>query len=169
MGKTIIKKIVKITDILKVKDSLQKYWLYFIPGQSKVQNWFCNGLGHITILTRDKKQWYLIDPQPHRLKFEPLPFEIDENVPLELKKLINTNTCVFLLIDNKQIKQIKYKWWYFLLPRFVSCVAIVEYILGVKLKGATPWGVAKHLKKNFDVGKLKDPIKEVSFLPFLRE
>lgn len=152
-----------------VKKNYQNYWLYFLPGDCKLQNWFCNNFGHIVILTCDKNQWYLIDPQPQRLKFEPLPFNIEKNVPRELMKLRRARTCIYLLIDNKQIKHLKYKWWHFLLPRFASCVSIVEYILGVKLKGVTPWGVAKHLKKNFDSGKLKEPIKEISFLPFLKE
>lgn len=155
--------IVKVLDILNVKDIYQQYWLYFVPGQSKIQNWFCKGYGHIAILTCDESQWYLIDPQPHRLKFEALPFKKTKNFPLELALFYKAKVCIKLTIDQKKIKRISYKWWYLFVPRFVSCVSIIQYILGIKLKGMTPYGVIKYLKI-FDWKKSNGAIKKIEFI-----
>jgi len=155
-------RIVKIS-ILEKKDSLRKYWLFIIPGQSKVQNWFCKGYGHIAVLTCDEDNWYLIDPQPAKLKFSILPFKKDSNLPIELAKFYNAKACIYLLIDSTKITRITYRWWHFFIPKFIGCVSLINYILGVKLKGMTPLGVVKHLKK-LDYGKLKDPIKNIKFL-----
>lgn len=154
-----------------VDNILREYWLYFVPGQGKIQNWFCKGFGHIAILTHDKDYWFIIDPQPSQLKIELWPFKKSNNkdFPLILSKIYKSKTCIKLTIDQKEIKSVIYKWWYLFMPRFVSCVSIIEYILGIKLKGVTPRGVAKHLKINFDAGKVKNPIKQISFLPILKE
>jgi len=159
----VTEKIIKISDISNVKNYFQNYWLFIIPSQSKILNWFCKGYGHIGVLTCDNKFWYLIDPQPSRLKINFLPFRKDDNFPIELAKFYNAKVCINLIIDIKQLKKTIYKWWHFFIPKFISCVSIVNYILGIKLKGMTPLGVAKYLKY-FECGKLTDQIKEVKFL-----
>jgi len=159
---------VKISEIPHVKNSFQEYWLYFVKGQSKIQNWFCRGHGHIAILTKDKNQWYIIDPWPTHLKFEPLPFDIDRDLPFELIDFFNAKECIYMKINPKKIKKIKYKWWHFFIPRLISCVSIVQYILGTKLKGATPYGVVKNLRKNRKKFE-KNEVEKINFLPNFKE
>lgn len=161
--KEIDKEIVKISDLFVVKNSLQEYWLYFIEGDSKVQNWFCKGCGHIVILTRDEIKWDLINPWPTQLKINLLPFEIDELLPHKLINCLNAKACVHLVVKPKEAKESHYKWWHFFLPRFVSCVSIVQYILGIKVKGKTPLGFLKMLKK-LQVKGFTKPIQKLEFI-----
>ena len=165
MAKGCKEKIVKINDIFNVKKSLQKYWLYIVPGQSKVQNWFCKGCGHIAILTHDQRSWYLIDPQPAKLKIQVLPFEVSDDFPAPLAVFLKAKYCIELTIKIDEIIQPQYRWWYLFIPRFVSCVSIVSYLVGIKLKGITPLGAIKYLKK-LNFGKVKDAIKDIKFIDF---
>lgn len=155
--------IVKFSDIFSVNKSSCEYWLYFIKGDSKVQNWFCKDYGHIVILTRDELKWDLINPWPTQLKIDLLPFDINDNLPVQLINFLKAKACVHIVVRPRCATESQYKWWHFFLPRLVSCASIVKYILGIKLKGATPLGFVKHLKKLVKNG-FKDPIKKLEFL-----
>lgn len=159
-------KSISVEDSTAIK-SLHTFWLYFVPGKDGLQNWFCNNHSHIALLTLDfdfMSHWLMFDPQPNRLNFEIFPFKGSfKGLPQCLIGPNNAVACVRLTVRLDQIKHTKYRWWHSLLPRCVSCTSMIEYLIGIKTRSFTPWGLFKYLKKHE-----KKPPKPIDSIEFIK-
>ncbi|KKN70264.1 hypothetical protein LCGC14_0432890 [marine sediment metagenome] len=118
----------------------QDFWLIFNKGENFFAEFFMKkGFGHIGILTRDKFNWFLLDPTYTELKIDILPFKPEDNVPRILLNKFRTHKIIKLtmmknLHVNGNIAILKVFF-----PRVVSCVSMVKYIVGLKNNALTPY------------------------------
>lgn len=126
---------------------LKTYWVFFRDGDNWFQRWFLKkDFGHIFLLTKDKYNWILIDPLPDFLNTTVLSYRVDEDVPGKISKMTQAK-CVLITVDKDITGRQKFRPAMALIPRFVSCVGIVKYILGLRSNALTPYGLYKELLK----------------------
>jgi len=121
----------------------------------------------VVILTKELNKWVFIDPTPWKLK---ITLQDVKGSWIGFPRTTTKFKCMALikitinLNKIEKVKKIKYKWWHLFLPRIVSCVSIVEYVLGIKSNAYTPWGLAAYLKKIKD----KCPIGVIEKITLIR-
>ena len=118
-------------------------YLIFRDGKHFFQRFIKKNFGHITILKKDKFNWFRIEPYNDRLLFEILPFSADNNEPLNVH-LRETDTRV-VRIRKKIITRDYYSISCF---HFMNCVSVCKYVLGIKNMCLTPHGLYEWLMQN---------------------
>jgi hypothetical protein len=135
-----------------IRATIKHYWLIFSKGKSSFQNKICKNLGHVSVLARDKYNWYILDPRPDRLAVEILPYEISDNVPLKLKRK-NQSLKILKVAVNHVTDKEEICWTHIFMPHFVNCTTIVKYLIGIKIKAYTPYALYKKLKRRRKLAK----------------
>lgn len=118
------------------------YWLCF-KGAGENPPWWTlfmkAGFEHCLILTQENESWLIVDPTRRKLTtllvycnpMYNLPHNLRTMTGLKVVKVIMTHT------SNNFIPT----------PfTFVSCVTIVKYMLGLKIRCHTPWQLYRRLK-----------------------
>lgn len=115
------------------------YWLVF--GASK--HWACKflkrGYEHVFIVMRDRYGWTCINPCSNTLKVDTLPFLLNFDVPTLYVKQGYRVARISVGEYRKRAGRHGLK--------FITCVWIVKYYLGLCVKAYTPWGLYKALAK----------------------
>lgn len=126
-------------------DCRKTYYVFFRDGENWFQRWFLKkDFGHIFIMTKTEDKWVVIDPLPDFLHIS--LFEGIDNIP---KKVAENSNSVCLRVFSEQdfSERQQFRINTAIVPRFVSCVGIAKYILGIKCRALTPYGFYKRLLK----------------------
>lgn len=135
----------------------EDYWLVFKQSQGYwLQKFLRVGFGHVFVVTKDEYNWIVIDPHKLKLVTVIAPFKTSENFPRMLVKdgykVIKVSTY-----DRETSKKLRY-----LQPNF--CVPLVKYILGIKVRAWTPYGLYKKLLSLTEKQKHATGIKSVQLI-----
>lgn len=115
----------------------KEYWLIFKHSEHWSQTFLKKGFGHCYVVTRDKFEWYVLDPKSYGINVQILGYPLSDDVPRILK---NRGHKVIKLIIKNTDKQ------YFRLPRFVTCITLVKYFMCIKVFALTPYQLFKQLR-----------------------
>lgn len=110
-------------------DKIVTYWLIFFDKPFYLSRFLKHGFAHIAVLTNIDGDWFSIDSNFKRLQIEKVK---EGMVIFKHKKLI---------IKKKLTKK---KMWD-LGIYFLSCVTVVQYVLGIKIFALTPYSLFKKL------------------------
>ena len=121
----------------------EESYLIFRDGKHFFQKFIKKNFGHITILKKDKFNWFRVEPYNDRILFEILPFASDNDAPLQnyLKEVHGG----VLRIRQKIITRDYYSLSCF---HFMNCVSVCKYILGIKNMCCTPYSLYEWLIRN---------------------
>ena len=126
---------------------LKTYWVFFRDGENWLQRWVLKkDFGHIFLLTKDKYNWIFIDPLPDFLNTIILSYRAEEDVPAKIVEMTGAR-FVLINVEKDITRKQKIRPVAAFIPRFVSCVGIVKYILGLRSRAITPYGLYKELLK----------------------
>lgn len=115
----------------------KEYWLVFKHSEHWSQFFLKKGFGHCYIVMKDKFEWYVLDPKSYGINVQILGYSLKDDVPRILKK---QGHKVIKIITKNTDKQ------YFKLPRFVTCITLVKYFMGIKIFSLTPYQLFKKLR-----------------------
>jgi len=132
---------------------IKKYHVVFRDGENWFQRLFLKkGFGHIFLIQDiDSGERIVIDPLPEFLNIESMG-RSDVNIDAVMKELSKTIECKYIEVKVRKnfLKKQRFKVIPALVPRFVSCVGIIKYILGIKCRALTPYGLYKRLLERGD-------------------
>lgn len=131
-----------------------EYWLVFKQSQGYwLQKFLHYGFGHVFVVTRDAYNWIVIDPHKLKLVTVIAPYKVSENFP---RMLINDGYKVLKVSTYDRETGIKLRYF-----QLNFCVPIVKYVLGIKVKAWTPYGLYKKLLRLNERQKHATGIKSV--------
>jgi len=93
------------------------------------------------MLTHDKFNWILIDPDWRFLNVKIMPYRAQFNLPKQMMKDSPGYKCLHVRHLESTEKHLCVPWKWF------SCVGIIKYSIGLNMWAFTPWQLYKRLKK----------------------
>lgn len=102
--------------------------------------------GHVTVLKRDKYNWYKFEPFNDYLRLDILPYAATSMKPIDNYLLEDGVKIIKVIreVKNRQIFSVSFF-------HFMNCVSVCKYILGIKNLCLTPYRLFRWLKSS--VGK----------------
>lgn len=126
-------------------DYLKTYYVFFRNGDNWFQRFFLKkNFGHIFLMTKTDDKWIVIDPLPGFLNITLV--EGIDSIPKKVAQDSNGG-CIRIDVEQDFSKRQSFRLINTVIPRFVSCVGIAKYILGIKCRALTPYGFYKRLLK----------------------
>jgi hypothetical protein len=126
------------------KKIIEYYWILFIKSKTFWHKFFYGTYAHISLLKNDGFNWIHIDPRSNNLNINILPFEGDASIN-QIAKYFNVDMDAVKVFISPCDKKFKLKKT--LIPRFITCVSAIKYILGMKVGGFFPDKFFKNLIK----------------------
>lgn len=117
---------------------MTEYWIVFKHSTHWTQRFLKAGFGHCYVLTKDKYNWYTIDPRTCRLELQILGYAVNDDVP----RIFKSQGCNVVKVMAYDVRKSRL---HFKSLAFINCVGIVKYVLGVKLLAFTPYQLYKKL------------------------
>ena len=116
-----------------------KYYICFHNTNRWYRRFLKNGFQHCFLLINDGIQWMEVSPTLNQCNVIIIPFAGDEeNKVMEFYfKRINKFSVIEVIMRNDFIPR---SW-----VRIPSCVSIIKYIMGIRLRSFTPYSFYKHL------------------------
>jgi hypothetical protein len=117
-------------------NTVYTYWIIFKQGEYIWTRFLKKGFGHVSLITKDKFNWIVLDPTYNHL---------DWNIPS-----ISTDDDITDYIDPsyaviKITKNMSYECPKFPIINVSPCVSFIRYILGIKKNIITPYKLYKFL------------------------
>lgn len=135
---------------------MKEAWVVFDDGRWWTKHFLKKGFGHLFVIGRDKYNWFMFNPLTYGLGFKILPFEASEDVIKTLRK--SHKNIVYLRYSEKNDQS------FLSLFKPTNCVEMIKYILGLKVKGYTPYAFFKQLVNMQKTNKYPININEVKLL-----
>lgn len=133
------------------------YWLVFKQSEGYwLQKFLKKGFGHVFVITKDDYNWIVIDPHKLKLMTVIAPYQTSENFP---RLLVNDGYKVLKVTTYDRKTSNKLCYW-----QFNFCVPIVKYILGIKVKSWTPYGLYKKMLRLNEKQKHSTGIKTIQLI-----
>lgn len=111
-------------------------YIIFRDGKHFFQRFIKEGFGHVSVLKRDKYNWYRIEPYNDRISFEILPFSAESEKPLE--HYLGQDDVKIIKVIREVAKRKVYSISFF---HFMNCVSVCKYIIGIKNRCITPYAL----------------------------
>ena len=129
-------------------------WLVFKSAHGYWLNKFLKrGFGHVLFLTKDKYNWFYLDPHQLRLTYGISPYETSVNVPRLLRNEGFTVVKI-TFFDRATHRKLRYS-------HLCTCVSFVKYAMGISIRCLTPYGLFKKLLTLTEKQKFKNGIVQV--------
>lgn len=114
----------------------REYWVIFKEGDLLISKLLKKQFGHVVIMMRDHLNWVLVDPKVDRMHWQILPYEAS-NVYAPRQEFREAT-----ILHVKTASQTK-KW--FMRLFLGNCTNFLQYMMGIKVGGWTPYGFYKKL------------------------
>lgn len=116
---------------------ISEYFLVFTDSSQWISEWLKPHFAHCYILQRDQYNWFVLNPERLHLRVEIAPVEATQDL---IKLWCKPTDTVLKLEFKPRHTTIRFGWF-----GVFSCVTLVRYLLGLKLKALTPYGLYRKL------------------------
>lgn len=116
---------------------ITEYWLVFTTSTQWIREWLRPNFAHCYVLTRDKYNWLVLNPERLHLRAEIAPVAADQDL---ISMWCKPHETVVKLEFMPRHTTIRFGW-----GGLFSCVTLVRYLLGLRIKALTPFGLYKKL------------------------
>lgn len=115
------------------------YYLVFTEGNFLLKDLFKKNFSHAYILTHDEYNWIKCNPCKLYMECSILPYTVKAGFPR--KEVLPTDTVLKLSMYKRENSV------HFGLFGLRSCISYVQYMLGLKLRCVTPYGLYRRLMR----------------------
>lgn len=136
---------------------MRTYWLIFKPTYSWLGFFLHERFGHCLVCTKDNYNWLILDPKNSHLNWEIPAKSVNDDFP---KEVTNIYKYPIIKITMDNIFKEPPSWRF----GFSTCVTVVCYIMGLKIKALTPYKLYKKLLEINDYEMDKFGIREISLI-----
>lgn len=127
-------------DLPKLPDEpITEFWIVFSDSEDWIRYFLKQNFSHCYVLTKDKFNWMILNPERLYLRTEIAPYPADEDL---IKIFIKPHETVLKISFMPRHTTTRFG-----ICGMFSCVTLVRYLLGLRIKALTPYSLYKKLVK----------------------